>query len=1119
MSTIRWVHRKDKNSEKRIISLNEIKERYLVDQIKQNKDTKKNGDTYYKNVNIQEKEKKKKKKGFISFYKKRDKHDINLEKEYSSKYIENVGFNKQRCNEKNQGDKKGNYILGEKTKVLRNGISPFCSDRIIGSGQEGEEEGHNEEYEYDDKDDDEDEKHKNLVFFANRNEHTPSEMENEGDAQTDRVNIYLDINIHRDKKMKKKKKEKSEEYKSCGEDTHHYKKKILDSNLDWGVLENKLKQKCPNLFTQKNLRTGNSYLSDSFIQHGLKKKYGLSEYVKGMNHMEHRQLHPPGGDYTDGYEDEYKYEDRYEHDDEYQFEKGNCQNENGVKCTYNKALKRNNYHYDYKKGGYHPKFKDMSSEHFEGGHNPYDKHGENLCGKKSNHIQGWEKTYHNHRYRIKEKKKYPLKNSEKAGSDQKYYCKENERYYNKMEKKEGYICNEKSMYDFIEERNKGINRITKNRENIMNNVNINYEIKKHSPTISYHFSPDYNKLENNNIKKTFDNNKIFYNKEQILNKNFLSYKNKSHKNIILSANLLSNVFCKKIDIYFAFFKRATLIKNIQRVYKKYTKITDQDSTQFKNDEHNFLFEKRTKNDRKEVISETHKYEAHTNVFKNKVEWERKTEGLPAHSLDRKEINIINEQDNKRNVHSKENNSMRMVLLPKNALFTDNGVVYKNGQVAHRSTPGYKDFEQVKNIYKRKVLTNTLIDSFNDVDINDQRRKKKYLKFFVILLSVFLKKYMHKQVSKFFSVIGLFRWEKQVEKRAIRKFINVRIYSLSLIESVLSKVRIRAVKFYFGELKKERMQHKDRQEIGEGEQEWIASMEKKNNNIYDIEKQLKSKRYKSKRNYGNSCFGKPKIYRTDDFTIFYNKKMLREKDETLQNCLLRSKSDSLVEFLNSSKMNKYSKSGSNDISNSIMNMDNIKSSTLLERFFTANYNVNDKNIHKEVCKSKIHLSYYEHAIDDSKYIYSSVHYKGNNNKKEIHTKHFKKETYNNGVLSNIHLVDTHHDVCKNLGGGINMGIINMSGINESSINESSINESSIKCADNHFANMMDEIERLNDVAQEVCDTSDEDENDKNCRIFFKNIKKQLKLNYANTQDTNTKRDKDLSLSDLNSTLDL
>ncbi|SPJ10200.1 conserved Plasmodium protein, unknown function [Plasmodium sp. DRC-Itaito] len=384
---------------------------------------------------------------------------------------------------------------------------------------------------------------------------------------------------------------------------------------------------------------------------------------------------------------------------------------------------------------------------------------------------------------------------------------------------------------------------------------------------------------------------------------------------------------------------------------------------------------------------------------------------------------------------------------------------------------FTHFEIEKNTYKKTILNNTLIDSFNDVDINDQKRKKKYLNFFVILLSLFLKKYLYKQMSKFFFIVGSLR-HKYEEKRQIRKYINIKIYALSLLERIFYRKKNENVQLCFVSLKKTNM--------------CIIRKEKnyEEDNLQStfFTENIKSKITKSRKYLENKCFGKPKLYRTDDFIIFYNRKVLKEKDEIFQKCLLRSKSDSLLDFLKMSKLKKIWRSSSNNFSDTMNN--NMRGSTLLEHFFTATYNINNNSFHNEINKSRINISYYENMHVSSNFLTNNEY---NNNIKEntkeninikINDKNLKKKQNN---ISNEKISNTF--------------------------------QQNVKGNKNLLKNVF-----LDEYKEKKKKSIDEDINDKNCRIFFKNIKKQLKINYKEKLDIHKKNNNDdLSISDLNSTM--
>lgn len=173
--------------------------------------------------------------------------------------------------------------------------------------------------------------------------------------------------------------------------------------------------------------------------------------------------------------------------------------------------------------------------------------------------------------------------------------------------------------------------------------------------------------------------------------------------LISFSSLLNKILQEKICDYFVIVIKIYLLqKRHKPIYKKYNKVKEQSNDIFINEDN-------------------HMYIKKTNNKNNDSKIKRTLQG---------------------NVHKKRSS---------------------NENCTNKIIDKFTHFEMEKNTYKKTVLNNTLIDSFNDVDINDQKRKKKYLNFFVILLSLFLKKYLYKQMSKFFFIVGSLR-QKYVTKK-------------------------------------------------------------------------------------------------------------------------------------------------------------------------------------------------------------------------------------------------------------------------------------------------------------------------------------------------------------------
>ncbi|SOV76240.1 conserved Plasmodium protein, unknown function [Plasmodium sp. gorilla clade G3] len=570
--------------------------------------------------------------------------------------------------------------------------------------------------------------------------------------------------------------------------------------------------------------------------------------------------------------------------------------------------------------------------------------------------------------------------------------------------------------------NKKYNHVLYNNVGEENNIN---PLIKNGPFTINRRQDVLNKNKKNNL--IISSNKSSYTNNMNMRKQSYNYNNKYEENrrrgpnifilnyeykekLISFSFLLNKILQEKIYDYFVILIKIHLLqKRHKPIYKKYNKVKEQPNDIFINED-NDMYIKKTKN---------------------------------------------------KNNDSKIKRTLQQGVYKKRS---------SNENCTNTFVDKFTHFEMEKNTYKKTVLNNTLIDSFNDVDINDKKRKKKYLNFFVILLSLFLKKYLYKQMSKFFFIVGSLR-QKYEDKRQIRKYINIKIYALSLFERILYRKKKENLQLCFVRLKKINM----------------CIIMKETNYEEDIlqsnffTENIKSKITKSRKYFENKCFGKPKLYRTDDFIIFYNRKVLKEKDEIFQKCLLRSKSDSLLDFLKMSKLKKIWKSSSNNFSDT-MN-DNMRGSTLLEHFFTATYNINNNSFHNEINKSRINTSYYENIHVSSNFL--------NNNEYKNNTKENTKGD-SNIKINNNNLKKKQNNI--------------------SNEKISSIFQQNVKGNKNLLKNF------FLDEYKEKKKSIDEDINDKNCRIFFKNIKKQLKINYKEKLDIHKKKnDDDLSISDLNSTM--
>ncbi|SBS90855.1 conserved Plasmodium protein, unknown function [Plasmodium ovale curtisi] len=992
----RWVHRKEKNGEKkgekRIISLSEIKERYIVNGTKpRNNENTGRAKGIWTKSNITDKGVKKK-KGISLYEKVQEKW-----KEENSGPNVNVYVNRKNFVENKYQQGKTNYHLEQKEET--HGKTNFVSASLDKRNEEEEEK-----------------KIKSSFFFIDKNGYAKKEKEISNDTHKDHININLDININWDNKHKDK--------GNYNSDINTHLNENLGSNtIDWNKEQRELNKKHVTLFGEgEETHVRKNHLCEySMTRQEKGSKYGGD--TQGVRFKIGNQI---GGELRYGGEDTWKVE-------------GNSRDQYRTKCNLSEDKERTGrYHRDYLQG-LTEKRNLHEGEYSHGG----EKKGYQY-GKINNFQDEAKASYSNFKGKIEEKRRFHKERSDRG----EHWTNEKQFAKKKSEdelRRGGAISSE--MFD------------TDNAEGL------SYQIR--------------GVCNDEKWPRQYLSNRRDINK----------------KSFIKSSNLLNDKILRIIGGYFFSFKKCSSVKHNRPVYKKYTKVGDEDGTPLVKRKKNPVSRKTTEhydkfntskpqlftssregNSSKRDTSSRGRENPYTNTWDGKSgEKEESTEAIRGSDGTQKKGNKANM------LLDRENNPLNGADLPK------------------RNSVG-KEFGLPKCFFKRKALTNTLIDSFNDVDINDQRRKKKYMKFFVILLSIFLKKYMKRQVITFFSILGSLR-KRQEERRSIRKFINTRIYFLSLLEGVLSRRKRRIVEWFFCKLKAQGTLAWGANRIASGlaNCENIAFVPKSDvGNPYEggdyslcTVKDIKLEE-KSEINTicNNSCFGKPKLFRTDDFAMFYNKKILREKDEVFKECLLRSKSDALLDFLKTSKIKGYSKSVSNNFSESMSN-DDMMSSTLVDRFFTATYNLN-RNINKDAYKSKINLSCYENILDDSYFIHTGVRHQHSekNLRGILYTPFPKRENYENTTLNNSPLERYPH-AQRNLSGEDTNSTGNVNGV--SNVYRKHGNPGLREHAD------------------------EEDENDKNCRIFFKNIKKQLKINYRETVNANGQMEKDLTISDLNSTV--
>ncbi|SBT33776.1 conserved Plasmodium protein, unknown function [Plasmodium ovale wallikeri] len=998
MTTIRWVHRKEKNGEKkgekRIISLSEIKERYIANGTKpRNNENTGRAKGVWTKSNITDKGVKKKK--CISLY---EKVQEKWKEENSGPNV-NVYVNRKNFVEKKYQQGKTNYHLGQKEEI--HGKTSFVSASLDNKNEEEEEN-----------------KIKSSFFLIDKNGYAKKGKEISNDTHKDHININLDININWDNKHKDK-------GNYCSDIGTHLNENLGNNTIDWNKGQRKLNKNHVTLFgEEEETHVRKNHLCEySMTRQGKGSKYGGDTHGVRFNFGNHI-----GGELRYGGEDTWEVE-------------GNNRDQYRTKYNHSEDKeKTGRYRRDYLQG-----LTEKRNVH-EGEYS----HGEEKNGYqygKINNFQGEAKTpYSNFKGKIEEKRRF-----HKERSDRGEHWKNEKQFAKKKSEDElrrgGAIPSE--MFD------------TDNAEGL------SYQIR--------------GVCNDEKWPRQYLSNRRDVNK----------------KSVIKSSNLLNEKILRIIGDYFLSFKKCSSVKHNRPVYKKYTKVGDEDGTPLVKRKKNPISRKTTEHYDKFNTSKLQLFTSSSEGNSSK----RDTSGRG------RETPYTNAWDGKNGEKEKRAEAIRgsdgtQKKGNKENMLSDRKKNPPNGADLPKRNSVGTDFGLPKCFFKRKALTNTLIDSFNDVDINDQRRKKKYMKFFVILLSIFLKKYMKRQMTTFFSILGSLR-KRQEERRSIRKFINTRIYFLSLLEGVLSRRKRRIVEWFFCKLKAqgtlaweansiacglancdENVAFVPKPDVGdsyEGGDHCLCT-------VKDIKQEEKSE---INTICNNSCFGKPKLFRTDDFAMFYNKKILKEKDEVFKECLLRSKSDALLDFLKTSKIKGYSKSVSNNFSESMSN-DDMMSSTLVDRFFTATYNLN-KNINKDAYRSKINLSCYENVLDDSYFIHTGVrHEHSEKNLGGILYTHFqKRENYENSTLNNSPLGSYTHAERNNISGEDTNSTGNVNGV--SNIYRKHGNPGLREHAD------------------------EEDENDKNCRIFFKNIKKQLKINYRETVNANGQMGKDLTISDLNSTV--
>ncbi|KJP88677.1 hypothetical protein AK88_01757 [Plasmodium fragile] len=591
---------------------------------------------------------------------------------------------------------------------------------------------------------------------------------------------------------------------------------------------------------------------------------------------------------------------------------------------------------------------------------------------------------------------------------------------------------------------------------------------------------------------------------------------KKKKKIIFSIHTINNILKKKIFNYLTSWRKYSIVRVPRSVYKKYSKIVPSGENYQGN-----------KNQGSHSAVSGHTIQ---NAFPRKADmplWcfnKMPNEGKSCERVILRSTGEELQQDgNKEGSPLKKKKKKKTKKENENTKEGSIAETIQKGEVVHHNELGVPPFAKKKSrenfkmykqlSHKKVVLSNTLIHSFIDVDIHDQRKKKKYLKFFSILLCLFLRRHMHRQLSVFFSVIGSFQ-RRQEEKRSIRKFINSRVYALSILEGVLKRTENKKALRQMALLKKEKRDDKEDKQTHHYSDHPIRSNRKDERNVvnsaphhvqplpqkntpYDErvgECMAEDKpKLTSTKSHEKPCFGKPKIFRTDDFAVFFKKKILKEKDDILQKCLLRSKSDAVLDFLKMKGMENFSKKAT--CSSAVLNFpdgavyynDDMRSSTLLDRFFTATYSPHLPSVSTSKEKGdKIHLSFYDNvtADDTSTLIRSSLNFQQCHRKRETYM-HFNRECFETGGVNNC-VGSTSHNMTRGKE-RLTTKIGDALDVKMGSISEV-MNKLGCLIGDSTFLTGV----IPGGAGDHMDDSSEEDVHDKRCRMFFKQFKKQLTM---------------------------
>ncbi|VEV55949.1 conserved Plasmodium protein, unknown function [Plasmodium vinckei vinckei] len=657
-----------------------------------------------------------------------------------------------------------------------------------------------------------------------------------------------------------------------------------------------------------------------------------------------------------------------------------------------------------------------------------------------------------------------------------------------------------------------------------NKTYVNYDSNMHKD-IKYEPYKHENNLNSNNYIIQNEIRRNFHHSPEIYKKNIYTDKKKDKiKNAIISLNMLNNIFLKKMNKYFYIFVKQLLNRNINKpIYKKYVKLEGMRKMPPSNNR-NCVLIKKNDNTKFETLKpqmfiESNQEFSTTILDQGFVE---KREDLNDHKINNNYNNHIDQTYNPQSTYNVLQNEKRSSLI-KN----------KNCKKCEDTS-----------ILKIKTLNSTIIDNFSEININDKSRKESNLKFFCVLLSLFLKKYTYRQLIIPFFLMGSIP-PKQKEKRALRNFLNSRVYFLKLLDKILKNQEKKMVKIFFQKLieKDKPIEKYSNTEINQTDQvkknvdkqpnfDDHKKAEQLKNNPYSTdeidgkykkENQKKETKKDNNNNYSNSkeqkketspsaCFGKPKIYRTDDYAIFYNKKLLNEKNKTYHECLLRSKSDTLLDFLKRSKMYKFTNSIMIESMTESMNSSGNKSSSGFEQFFTATYKLSTDNFARDKYKSKLNFSGYKNMLDYSTMFSSCTHKnKNDNSDKKIKNNHINMD-------SNFFYINNQKD-------GGNTKPYKIYREDNKIEKNNSISLTPIYDYEFHSNKKIEIIDEkhinknLGKINENPYTLKNTNLNDKECREFFKNIKKKLKINYKEILHTNIKKIPDLHISDLSSTIDI